>query len=152
MLNIGEYEKAEELSDQIKKSRIKLDDFTQFMLDRTQEEAADKIEKVNVFNSMGIEAFNEKKYHKAFNLFEKALDIAPMNTGSALNLIQVIIEIAKTEPNERWKYVEKGRHVYRIVQDMPLNDSHRKRSEELSNKLKELEDMDKAPKKKSSGW
>ena len=143
MLRIGEYEKAMDYSTQIKRARTGLDDFTKAMVDDAQKQAENKIEKVKMLNKLGIEEYKDGNYDKAQELFEEALEVAPMNTGSALNQIQVLIALIEADPDNRWKYIDKCKHVNRIIEGMPLPEGHRKRADDLQAKFKELQQPDK---------
>ena len=143
MFHIGEYEKAMDYSALIKRNRHSMDSFTQTMIDDAHKQAESKIEKVKMLNKLGIEEYKEKNYRKAYEFFEEALEIAPMNTGSALNQIQVLLGLIEADPDNRWKYIDKCRHVSRIVDGMPLSEGHEKRASELKQKFEQIQNSDK---------
>lgn len=145
MLKIGEYDKAIDYSKQIEKVQGSLDGFTQHMVKHAQDTAKDKIKTVRSLNRMGIEEYKSGNFHQANKLFEDALEIAPMNTGSALNQIQVLLSMIESEPDNRWEYIEKAKGVYRIIDGMPLNEGHSKRAKELA---QQLESVQKSTKRK----
>ena len=73
--------------------------------------------------------------------FGGTMEIAPMNTGSALNYIQTAIQMmADPKRKKPLELAEKCRKTFRIVDNMPLPEHHRVRHQELLqqfNKLKE---------------
>ena len=143
MFRIGEYEKAMDYTSQIKRSRVVLDEFTKGMVEDAQKQAESKIEKVKMLNKLGIEEYKDGNFQKAHEYFVEALDIAPMNTGSALNQIQVLIALIEADPDNRWKYIDKCKHVSRIIEGMPLPEAHQKRAEDLQQRFIQLQQPDK---------
>lgn len=139
MMKIGEFDKAIEYSKQIKNAGIELDDFTQRMVSEAQNSASSNIKNVKLLNQKGIEKFTEGKLEEASQLFEKSLTIAPMNTGSALNLLQVLIAMAEKSPKQKWTFLERCKAVYKIVDGMPIAVHHEKRMHDLTEKFKSLQ-------------
>lgn len=139
MFQIGEFDKAIEFAADIRTNKVELDEFSEQQLAHNHERAKDKMNSVKLLNKSGIEAFAENDYQKAYQLFGKALQLAPMNTGSAINQLQAIIEIAKSEPANRWKFVDAGRQVLKIIDGVPLSPSHKNRADALTEELDELE-------------
>ena len=142
MLNIGEFEKALEYTEQIKKSKVTLDEFSRSMVETAQEQASEKIEKVKMLNKLGIDAYKDGDFHNANEFFEQALELAPMNTGSALNQIQALVALAENDAEKKWKYLDKCKHVKRIVEGMPLSDAHEKRAADLQARMDKLQNPD----------
>lgn len=138
MMKIGEFDKALEYSRQIKASAIELDDFTQRMLAEAQTGATDNIKNVKLLNKKGIEKFTDGDLETAAELFDKSLKIAPMNTGSALNLLQVLLAMIDKDPKKKWALLERCKAVYKIVDGMPIASHHQKRMKELTQKYDKL--------------
>lgn len=138
MMKIGEFDKALEYSRQIKESNLELDDFTERMLAEAQSGATDNIKNVKMLNKKGIEKFTEGDLEDAAEFFDKSLKIAPMNTGSALNLLQVLLVMIEKEPKKKWSLIEKCRSVYKVVDGMPIALHHQKRMKELTKQFDKL--------------
>lgn len=128
MLKIGEFDNALEYVNQIRELDIELDDFTKKMIVDAQHMAKDQIKSVKLLNKKGIEAFTNGNFKEANDLFEKSLVIAPMNTGSALNLAQVLIELMKMNTKLKWSYIDRCKNVFKIVDGMPIGKAHQKRA------------------------
>jgi DNA-binding response OmpR family regulator len=131
MLKIGEFDNALEYVNQIKELDIELDDFTKKMIVDAQDMAKDQITSVKLLNKKGIEAFTHGNFKEANDLFEKSLIIAPMNTGSALNLAQALIELMKMNTKLKWSYIDRCKNVFKIVDGMPIGKAHQKRAIDL---------------------
>lgn len=131
MLKIGEFDNALEYVNQIKELDIELDDFTKKMIADAQYMAKDQIKSVKLLNKKGIEAFTNGNFKEANDLFEKSLVIAPMNTGSALNLTQALIELMKMNTKLKWSYIDRCKNVFKIVDGMPIGKAHQKRAIDL---------------------
>ena len=75
----------------------------------------------------------------ALALFEQALELAPMNTGCALNVIQTSLQLLKTHSKAPGNsMLERCKKAFRIVDNMPLPEHHRKRYEELLSQFSQL--------------
>ncbi|GHB74639.1 response regulator [Psychrosphaera saromensis] len=143
MLKIGEFDNALEYVNQIKELQIELDDFTKAMIADAQEMAKDQIKSVKLLNEKGIEAFTDGDYQEACSLFEKSLVIAPMNTGSALNLAQVLIELMKMNTKLKWTYIDRCKGVFKIIDGMPIGKAHQKRAVDLKDQFNGVLSLDK---------
>lgn len=139
MMKIGEFDKAIEYSKQIKSASIELDDFTMRMLSEAQSSATDNIKNVKLLNKKGIEKFTEGDLETAAGLFDKSLKIAPMNTGSALNLLQVLIAMIEQTPKKKWTLLERCKAVYKVVDGMPIASHHEKRMKDLTEQFEKLQ-------------
>ena len=135
MLKIGEFETAFDYVNKIEESEIELDNFTQAMIDDAQFMAKEQINSMKLLNTAGIEAFTNGDLEAANDLFEKSLVIAPMNTGCALNLIQVLIALMERYPKKKWTYIDRCKSVFKIVDGMPISQAHQKRADELQGQL-----------------
>jgi len=82
-------------------------------------------------NKLGIEAFTENKLEVALKHFETALSIAPLNTGAALNKIQVCLALlAKIE--RPWPEITKKiSETLAELEDFPLSEQQAERKTEL---------------------
>ena len=100
--------------------------------------AKENMQNVKLFNKEGIEKYSNGQLVDAQEMFEKALVIAPMNTGSALNLIQVLIALVEKVPKKKWEFLERCKAVHKIVDGMPIAQAHQKRFEELTSKFEKL--------------
>jgi DNA-binding response OmpR family regulator len=143
MLKIGEFDNALEYVNQIKELKVELDDFTKAMIAEAQEMAKDQIKSVKLLNKKGIEAFTDGDYQEACSLFEKSLVIAPMNTGSALNLAQVLIELMKMNTKLKWTYIDRCKNVFKIIDGMPIGKAHQKRAVDLKDQFNGVLSLDK---------
>ena len=138
MMKIGEFDKAIEYAEQIKTSDTELDDFSQKMIREAHNAAKDNMQSVKLFNREGIEKYTNGELEQACELFEKSLKIAPMNTGSALNLFQVLIAMIEKMPKKKWELLDRCKGVYKIVDGMPIAETHQKRLDDLNKKYQRL--------------
>lgn len=139
MMKIGEFDKAIEYAEQIKSSDTELDEFSQKMIREAHSAAKENMQNVKLFNRQGIEKYTNGELEDACALFERSLEIAPMNTGSALNLFQVLIAMIEKTPKKKWELLERCKAVYKIVDGMPIAESHQKRLDDLNKKYEKLQ-------------
>ena len=69
------------------------------------------------------------------------IEIAPMNTGSALNLIQASIQqLNSQKKNKSRELFERCKKTFRVVDNMPLPENHRVRYKDLLQQFDTLRD------------
>ncbi|MDR6983816.1 DNA-binding response OmpR family regulator [Rheinheimera pacifica] len=92
-------------------------------------------------NRAGIKSYKEGNFTAAVRQFEAALEVAPMNTGSALNLIQASIQLLNSQQrNKSRELFERCKKTFRVVDNMPLPEHHRVRYKELLQQFDKLRD------------
>lgn len=92
-------------------------------------------------NKAGIKSYKEGNFTAAVRQFEAALEVAPMNTGSALNLIQASIQqLNSQQRNKSRELFERCKKTFRVVDNMPLPEHHRVRYKELLQQFDKLRD------------
>ena len=92
-------------------------------------------------NKAGIKSYKEGNFTAAVRQFESALEVAPMNTGSALNLIQASIQLLNSQQRHKSRELfERCKKTFRVVDNMPLPEHHRVRYKELLQQFDKLRD------------
>ena len=142
MLNqIGEFEQASALTQKLQNLSGAIDPILEKLFSEQQSRSLSRQANFNELNKQGIQFYKDSNYEQALISFEQALEVAPMNTGSALNYIQTAIQMmADPKRKKPLELAEKCRKTFRIVDNMPLPEHHRVRHQELLqqfNKLKE---------------
>lgn len=90
-------------------------------------------------NKAGIKSYKQGDYGNAVKYFEAALELAPMNTGSALNIIQASIQLLNSQKKQKSRDLfERCKKTFRVVDNMPLPDNHRVRYKELLQQFDKL--------------
>ncbi|NVK24837.1 MAG: response regulator [Gammaproteobacteria bacterium] len=139
MMKIGEFDKAIEYAEQIKNSGTELDEFSQKMIVEAHDSSKESMQAVKQLNREGIEKYTKGELDEACKYFEKSLEIAPMNTGSALNLLQALIAMIEKTPKKKWELLERCKAVHKIVDGMPIAESHQKRLDDLNKQYVKLQ-------------
>ncbi|WP_233006826.1 response regulator [Rheinheimera faecalis] len=138
---IGEFEQASALTQKLQCLSGAIDPILEKLFSEQQHRSLSRQASFNEVNKQGIQFYKESNYEQALIRFEQALEIAPMNTGSALNYIQTAIQMmADPKRKKPLELAEKCRKTFRIVDNMPLPEHHKVRHQELLqqfNKLKE---------------
>ena len=82
-------------------------------------------------NKLGIEAFTDGNLEIALQHFETALSIAPLNTGAALNKVQVCIALLVKVERPWPEITKKISDTFIELKDFPLSDQQSERKAEL---------------------
>lgn len=137
---IGEYEEAESLRQRLPEATLEnpvLNAIMRRQVDSTGERRAHFTE----FNKEGIRCYKAGNYQEAARQFELALELAPMNTGAALNYIQSLLQQLTQPANGRARAgdaFERCRKTFRVVDHMPLPEHHRVRYQELLSRFEKI--------------
>ncbi len=136
---IGEFEQAEKLATLID-PELQADPVLQRLLTEQQRHNQGQQQHFAQLNKDGIRQYKEGQHLAALALFEQALELAPMNTGCALNVIQTSLQLLKTRSQgPGGNLLDRCKKAFRIVDNMPLPEHHRKRYQELLNQFTQLQ-------------
>lgn len=137
---IGEFEQAKTLTAQLPGELMK-NPLLKTLFSEQQQLVDQKQQQFGELNKAGINSYKEGNFSGAIELFESALELAPMNTGCALNLIQSSIQLLNTQKkNKSRELFERCKKTFRIVDNMPLPEHHHIRYEELLQQFDKLRD------------
>ncbi|MDP4536741.1 response regulator [Alkalimonas collagenimarina] len=135
---IGEYEEADSLKQKISKETLDnpvLDAIIQRQTDIT----VSRKEYFAQYNKEGIRLYKAGLFSEAAKQFEQALELAPMNTGAALNYIQSLLQLLSQPQHFKvGDAFERCRKAFRVVDNMPLPEHHRVRYQELLSRYEKI--------------
>lgn len=136
---IGEFEQADRLAAVID-PELQADPVLQRLLSEQQRQNKDQQQHFAQLNKDGIRQYKEGQHLAALALFEQALELAPMNTGCALNVIQTSLQLLKARRQAPGgNLMERCKKAFRIVDNMPLPEHHRKRYQDLLSQFTQLQ-------------
>lgn len=92
----------------------------------------------NQITKAGIEAYSQEKHLDALGYFEEALGLAPINSGAALNLLQVQVVLMQQHKKHVKALMSKSKETYRLLNGVKLNGTHKKRYIAIKNDFDEL--------------
>lgn len=137
---IGEYEQAATLQ-KLLPAELMSNPILQSLFGVQQHFVDQKQLQFSELNKAGIKSYKEGNFTAAVKQFEAALEVAPMNTGSALNLIQASIQLLKSQQRHKSRDLfERCKKTFRIVDNMPLPEHHRVRYKELLQQFDKIRD------------
>lgn len=135
---IGEFEQANSLT-QLMPAELMQNPLLKTLFSDQQGFVDQKQQQFSELNKAGIVSYKEGNFAAAIKNFEAALDLAPMNTGSALNLIQTSIQLLNSQQKQKsTELFERCKKTFRVVDNMPLPEHHRKRYKELLQQFEKL--------------
>ncbi|MCC5851312.1 MAG: response regulator [Alkalimonas sp.] len=134
---IGEYEEAESLQQKLPET-AKSNPVLGAMLQRQTENTTERRRHFAEYNKEGIKLYKSGQYQQAAQQFEQALELAPMNTGAALNYIQSLLQLLSQPQSKVGDAFERCRKTFRVVDHMPLPEHHRIRYQELQSRFEKL--------------
>ena len=137
---IGEFEQASTLA-KLMPVELMNNPLLKTLFSEQQDFVDQKQQQFGELNKAGINSYKEGNFSAAIKQFEAALELAPMNTGCALNLIQASIQqLNKQQKQKSRELFERCKKTFRIVDNMPLPEHHRIRYKELLQQFDKLRD------------
>jgi CheY-like chemotaxis protein len=127
LIELEEFEFAERLKPYIKHTSA----HSEKLLASISGEEDDKEVQFQHHNKLGIEAFTDGKLEVALQHFETALSIAPLNTGAALNKVQVCLALLVKAQRPWPEITKKVSETFIALEDFPLSDQQSERKAEL---------------------
>lgn len=128
---IGEFEQATALKQLLPAEHMK-NPLLKALFNDQQSFVDQKQLQFGELNKAGIQSYKTGDYTAAVSRFEAALELAPMNTGCALNLIQASIQLLNSQQKRKSvELFERCKKTFRVVDNMPLPEHHRVRYKEL---------------------
>ncbi len=139
LLDVGEYEKANMLAGQ-QAEKVKLDSYTLKILKSRMAAAQKQQDEFFKIHRKGAEAYQAGIYQQALNDFRQSMELAPLNSGAALNFIQAAVRYTEENPkatntNSLKKECEQ---CFKVLEGLQLSDSHTQRYEQLLEETEEL--------------
>lgn len=137
---IGEFEQAQSLT-QLVPAELMKNPLLKTLFSDQQNFVDAKQQQFSELNKAGIKSYKEGNFSAAIKQFEAALELAPMNTGSALNLIQASIQLLNSQQKRKSSELfDRCKKTFRVVDNMPLPEHHRIRYKELLLQFDKLRD------------
>lgn len=131
--SVGEYEYAMPMIEELKLRQGDIDPLAYKIANSVYQskEFASKISTFKELNQRGIEAHNHGDYQQAYQIFTKALRLAPGNTGVILNRIQSILKYLATSNQRSIQEFEECKIGLQSLEGIPLSLAHSARLKAL---------------------
>ena len=133
MLDLGDFEDAEELSNLLRKQGVVIDHQTQQLIDADKQKASEKQRNYAQHNREGINHYQSGDYKAAHVSFGLALKYSPVNTGVALNLLQCVLKLLSANAGREPALMSDCRRLKNLLDGLPMK-------EQFMQKYKELQD------------
>ena len=137
--SIGEFEYAQPFAKQMDK-RFKQDSKVRKTIQKMakKQESRDIKQQFEQLNRQGIRAYEAKHYQEALNFFTNALKVAPVNTGAAINKIQVSLELLNNKTLNTPDFIDECRRTFSLLDGIALAKAHQNRLPQLKQRFTEL--------------
>lgn len=130
LLDIGEFERAEALSNQIL-GDLEVDPYNKHLLDNRLQNSREQQGSFKKANKQGIQAYTDGDYVASVQHFEQALKLAPLNSGAALNYIQAALKVFEEKKSDSVYLHNECERCLRIVEGLSLPKAHHRRYMQL---------------------
>ncbi|GGO70336.1 response regulator [Bowmanella pacifica] len=136
MSDLGEFEDTGQLLMQMRSSNLPVDPNLQYLINNIERRQNEVRDNYNKHNRTGISQYAEGQYEAAYQSFLSAQELAPMNTGVALNLLQCLLKLMEKMNKPDQPLIMKCRQTYRMVDGMRLPESHQTKFDSIKDKVK----------------
>ncbi|WP_306523808.1 response regulator [Rheinheimera sp.] len=131
LIDIGEFEGADHFLAMLSDNNSQ-DPVLAQMLSQHQLHSEDKRQQLTALNKTGMDRYQEGKYQEAMQLFEQALQVAPGNTGAALNLIQAMLQVLESQQKQKsLALYQRCRQIFKTIEQELLMAHHQQRFAQL---------------------
>ncbi|RUO44346.1 response regulator [Aliidiomarina taiwanensis] len=130
LLDIGEFERAEALSNHIL-ADLEVDPYNKELLSSRLKGCKEQRSSFKEANKQGIQAYTEGDYLASIQHFEQALKLAPLNSGAALNYIQAALKMFEQKKSESAFLHSECERCFRIIEGLSLPKAHHRRYMQL---------------------
>jgi len=137
LLDLGEYEKANELSQRLAQQH-QLDEYSQRVLEQRFKQTEARQQSFFEANQNGINEYKQGDFGAAVQSFTVALKHAPMNSGAALNYVQAALKVLGESDKPNPELVTECKRCFRVLDGMQLSATHQKRYQRLFDESRQL--------------
>lgn len=137
LMQIGEFEAATEQHNSLNDHNSNTEFVDAMLCDQTKK-TQENVELFEEHNKKGIEEYKKGNFSFAIESFEKALQYAPVNTGSALNLIQALLQVLQHSEKDQQQTHQKCIETFQLVDGIKLPHLHEERYINLRNDFKRI--------------
>ncbi|WP_432452264.1 MULTISPECIES: response regulator [unclassified Agarivorans] len=138
--SVGEFEYAMPFAEELEK-RDNIDPISLSSAHKVlkDEDFEQKLGLFREYNKMGIDAYEEQRYDEATSHFDKALQVAPGNTGAILNKIQAILkQINLSDKGVSGQLLNDCKVTIKLLDGLKLNENHAERYSTLKNEFQQF--------------
>lgn len=136
MLDLGEYDEANQLLSKIRDQKTDLDDNTRRLIRQYSKQVNEGEQKYTHINRRGIQLYQQNKYEDAKAAFNSALSLSPVNAGIALNLLQCLVKLIEQDDNKNPALRKEAKQTYKILSHAPMRKHHQSKLDDLQEDLK----------------
>lgn len=137
LLDIGEFERAHALFRR-QRDNNQLDRYNLKVLNSRLARKDKEHQAFMKFNKAGIGFYTDNDFGAAIAQFEKALELAPMNSGVALNYIQAALKMLGDSESPLNYLVDGCKRSIRVLDGLSLPANHRARFETLKKEFSQV--------------
>lgn len=141
MLELGEFDDAQELSEQLAEKVESLDQNTQALLEHSVAKNQTRKDHYHKYNQQGIALYAEGKFEAAYDAFTEAQTAVPVNIGITLNLLQCSLRLMQKTAKPEPKLVQSSKKIYRQLINMTMLEKHQQKFDLLKIDLEKILDI-----------
>lgn len=138
MLDLGDFEEAAKLSKIIKANPDKVDSSILYLATSESDKIKENRIKYVKHNKTGIKLYSEENYAQAYTEFTQAKNIAPLNIGVTLNLLQSLTKWIQEQSKPEGKHIMETRELFRFISSMPLKKVHQAKFDSIRKEVEAL--------------
>ncbi len=120
MLDLCDFEEALKLSEVMHQQSDQIDQSILYLMENETNKIADERKKYIRHNKKGIELYGSGQYAKAYEEFSIAKNIAHLNIGVTLNLLQCSVKLLIQNNKSDPKMMKETKEMFRFIENMPL--------------------------------
>lgn len=127
LFDLGEFEQAHQMSNQLKNSRRPIDPNLEYLLTQTEEGMKEQLSEFRECCRRGQECYNQGKFTAAYEAYSDALKLSPANIDAMLSLLQSLVQILDKSTKPELKLIVDSKKTVRLLAEMYLTEQQQER-------------------------
>lgn len=131
MFDLGDFEEATKLIKVLRKNADKIDQSILHLIERESANAKETFDLYVCHNKKGVSLYSSGSYQQAYEEFNTAKKVSPLNINVNLNLLQCLVKLIEKTNKPEGQHIVQARELYRFINNMPLKDAHKKKFDNM---------------------
>ncbi|XOV78304.1 MAG: response regulator [Aestuariibacter sp.] len=141
MSDLGEFDEARELAQKIQDSDYDVDPNVQYVLDSLESTAQEQLSQFDHYFSEGQRCFSGGKYQAAYEAYEKALELSPVNVATGISILQCITRLMELAQKPELGLIVDCKRIHKLVSELPLKQEQQEEFDKVTSNLSKYLDL-----------
>lgn len=138
---LGEFDEAKALAEKIQENQEDIDPNIQFVLDDLEATAEEQLTQFDHFYNEGQRCFNGGKFQAAYEAFEKAMELSPVNVSVSLHMLKCIFRLMELAQKPELGLIVDCKRIHKLLSELPLKQEQEEELASITSNLTKYLDL-----------